>query len=304
MTSFGPTASSDDTAARSLAHWSEAGRAQMEAFYAFAALDYDLLAGVLDWDGALTATAARQGVDGAPLMLLDVACGSGKFPAALLGAGALPTHPVTYDLLDPSAFSIAEAAAVLAPPLQRGAGLQTTLEGLDPAAGPWDVVWATHALYALEPTQLAAAADRFVAAIADGGFGFMAQGAHDGHYLTVYRAFLDGVRGGTGTPYLSGEQVADALTQAAATQDLRPSTHRLRYEHRVPFGEQALLEGYLQRCLFDDTLRLDALLDAPVLGDYPAGCRDENAGAYRFAQDVVCLSLTPEGAQPTWTAAS
>ncbi|MCW3039233.1 MAG: class SAM-dependent methyltransferase [Solirubrobacterales bacterium] len=279
----------------------------MEAFYAFAALDYELLSGVMDWDGALRGLHARhERAPGERLRLLDVACGSGKFPAALLRAGAVDpagAAAFAYDLLDPSAFSIAEAARVLAPPFHEGAGFETTLEGLDPAAGPWDVVWATHALYALEPAQLDAAAARFVAAIAPGGFGFMAQGAHGGHYLAVYRAFLEVVRGG-GTEYLSGEQVAEALTRAAAGRELVAQTRHLHYEHRVAFGEDALLEGYLQRCLFDDRLPLDELLAAPVLGDYLAGCRDEAAGAYRFPQDVLCLSLTPEGATPSWKAGS
>jgi SAM-dependent methyltransferase len=298
-----PTA---DTAARSLAHWSEAGRDEMEAFYAFARLDYELLAGVMDWGAALAAAHGRGPTDG-PLPLLDVACGSGKFPAALLRADALDAIAaagVRYDLLDPSAFSIAEAATVLRAPLREGAHLQTTLEALDPATGPWDVVWATHALYALEPAALPAAAERFAGAISAEGFGFMAQGAHDGHYLTVYRAFLEGVRGGAGTPYLSGEQVADALTHAAAPRGLVATRRHLRYEHHVPVEQHALLEGYLQRCLFDDTLALGELLDAPVLGAYLEGCRDDAAGAYRFPQDVVCLALTPEGATPTWTAGS
>ncbi len=298
----------DDTAARSLAHWSEDGRAEMEAFYAFARLDYELLAGVLDWDEALAgAREHTAAVPVGPTTLLDVACGSGKFPAALLEAGrlrSLPSAGVRYDLLDPSAFSIAEAARVLAPPLHEGAPHETTLEDLDPAAGPWDVVWATHALYALRPEHLTAAAERFAAAIAPGGFGFMAQGAHAGHYLAVYRAFLEGVRGGAGTEYLSGEQVADALEQAAAPRGFVARRRHLHYEHVVPFEQASVLEGYLQRCLFDDTLALDELLAAPVLGDYLAACRDEAAGAYRFAQDVLCLSLTPEGATPTWTAGS
>jgi SAM-dependent methyltransferase len=300
-----PALPDDDTAARSLAHWSEAGRAEMEAFYAFATRDYEQLADALDWDAVLRGLhTSRARAAGERLTLLDVACGSGKFPAALLKAGALDagsTVTVDYDLLDPSPFSITEAARALGPPLHEGAAYETMLEDLDPTAGPWDVVWATHALYALEPEQLGKATRRFVDAIGPEGFGFMAQGAHDGHYLAVYRAFLEGVRGGGGTPYLSGEQVADALTAAAADRELVPSVRHLRYEHRVAFEQEALLEGYLQRCLFDDSLPLEQLLAAPVLGEYLAGCRDEAAGAYRFPQDVLCLSLTTADAKPSWT---
>ncbi|MTD44286.1 methyltransferase domain-containing protein [Conexibacter sp. W3-3-2] len=297
----------DDTAARSLAHWSEAGRSEMEAFYAFASLDYELLARALPWDATLTAVRDRRSLGaGTPLRLLDVACGSGKFPAALLAGARLRDHleaGIDYALLDPSAFSIAEAAGVLAPPFVRGSAYETTLEALDPSAGPWDVVWATHALYALRPDRLQQAADRFVAAIAPGGLGFLAQGAGGGHYLRVYEAFLRGVRG-SGTPYLGGEQVADALERAGAARDLRVHRHHLHYEHRVPLDDLGLLEGYLQRCLFDDTLGLDEMLVAPQLGTYLAGCRDEQAGVYRFAQDVLCATVLPEGVPSPWTAAS
>ncbi|MEN0015920.1 MAG: hypothetical protein AAGC46_21320, partial [Solirubrobacteraceae bacterium] len=50
-----------DTAARSLSHWSEDGRTEMEAFYALAHLDYEILAGALDWTTLLGS--ARRGPD-------------------------------------------------------------------------------------------------------------------------------------------------------------------------------------------------------------------------------------------------
>ncbi len=299
-------ASGGDTAARSLASWSEEGRDEMRAFYAFAQLDYELLAGIADWGSALGHAHARRG-ETEPLRLLDVACGSGRFPSALLARAdlsSLDETGVEYDLLDPSPFSLAEAAGHLRAPLAPAARFETTLEDLDPAVGPWDVVWATHALYALRPEALTEAAERFVSGLAPTGLGFMAQGARDGHYLTVYRAFLDGVHGGAGTPYLSGEVVASALRAAAEPLGWCASEHTLTYEHIVGYDQTELLEGYLRRCLFDDGPTLDEMLAAPVLGSYLSGCRDDDAGAYRFSQSVICLALTPRGEDFPWTAAS
>ncbi|MBA2514664.1 MAG: class I SAM-dependent methyltransferase [Solirubrobacterales bacterium] len=278
----------------------------MRAFYAFAQLDYELLAEGANWGSTLSSAHARA-LDPGPLRLLDVACGSGRFPSTLLeraDLSPLDGPGVAYDLLDPSPFSLAEAAGHLRAPFRPARHFETTLEDLDPAAGPWDVVWATHALYALRPAALAAAAERFVAGLAPSGLGFLAQGAHDGHYLTVYRAFLDGMRGGDGTPYLSGEEVADALRAVAEPLGWNASQQMLVYEHVVGFDEPELLEGYLRRCLFDDEPTLDDMLAAPVLGPYLAGCRDDDAAVYRFSQAVVCLSLTPEGEAFPWTAAS
>lgn len=269
----------------------------MEAFYALARLDYELLAGAVDWP-ALFATLQEEHVE--PLRLLDVACGSGKFPQALdtytdLGAIA----PVTYDLLDPSAFSLQEAAGVLRPPFAEGTRYESTLEDLPPVAGPWDLVWATHALYALEPPKVAEAVARFRGAVADGGVAFLAQGARGGHYLDVYAAFLEGVRGGAGTPYVSSDDLIAELRAQGAEPDVR----RLRYDHVIADEDTAVLEGYLQRCLFDDTVPLAALLEAPVLGPYLAASHDPRAGVYRFHQEVDCVVLHTRGAFP-WTAAS
>ncbi len=279
---------SDDTAVRSLAHWSEDGRREMEAFYALARLDYEMLAGVMDWPALLA---------GGPT-LLDVACGSGKFPEALMtytGVGDL--DPIAYDLLDPSAFSLAEAASVLRAPFAEGRRFETTLEDLDPGEGPWDVVWATHALYALEPTNLARAVARYRAAVAPGGFSFLAQGAADSFYLRVYSAFQVGVR--PGTPYLA----SDDLLKELRRQGEDPQVRRISYDHVVAAEDTATLEGYLQRCLFDDGLGLEEMLAAPVLGPLLQGCRDGDV--YRFHQEVDCIVCLADNERTVpWRAAS
>jgi SAM-dependent methyltransferase len=270
----------------------------MEAFYALARLDYQLLAGALDWPAVLADAAARAG--GAP-SLLDVACGSGKFPAALLRDTDLSAVPeIRYDLLDPSAFSLTEAAAVLQSPFAERARFETTLEGLDPDAGPWDVVWATHALYALQPQHLTGAVARFLTAGAEDAFSFIAQGAADGHYLRIYEAFLDGVRSSKGTQYIASDDLIAELRRQGA----EPQVRRLAYDHVIEVSDTVVLEGYLQRCLFDDSLSLHELLAAPVLGAYLASQLDEDAGVYRFHQEVDCIVLAPEGVTVPWTAAS
>ncbi len=285
-----------DTAERSLAHWSEEGRREMEAFYALAHLDYEVLATSLDWPQALRDVARRAGGSG-ELTLLDVACGSGKFPAALLrhgGVGALDGEVrITYDLLDPSAFALEEAAGELAPPFLEAARHEVTLEGLDAAVGPFDVVWATHALYALVPANIDAAMERFLAARAPHGLGVIAQGSQEGHYHASYRAYLAD-RDEPGTPYVATEELIAALRALGA----QPSVRRLTYDHVVADDDRAVLEGYLQRCLFDDTISLEAMREGPALGAYLESCHDADAGVHRFTQqvDLILLDPAPEGA--------
>ncbi|MGY9063474.1 MAG: hypothetical protein ACKVG1_14470, partial [Rhodospirillales bacterium] len=70
---------SADTFERSCDHWSEAGRREMEDFYALASVDYQHLAEAIDWKVWFETRQKEVGLRS--LQLLDVACGSGKFPA-------------------------------------------------------------------------------------------------------------------------------------------------------------------------------------------------------------------------------
>jgi SAM-dependent methyltransferase len=223
--------------------------------------------------------------------LLDVACGSGKFPEALQdfgGVGALSGElQVDYDLLDPSPFSLLEAAQALRPPFVAAARHQTLMEDLDDAVGPFDVVWATHALYALTPGAVHAAVARMLAALAPGGALLIAQGSHDGHYLTFYRHFLDDLREGQGTMYAASEDLAQALRAGGA--DIR--VVRLSYDQTIALEDGVTVEGYLQRCAFDDAVSLQEMMMTPHLGAYLRDCRDEDQGLWRFHQEVDVLLL-------------
>ncbi|HTX07235.1 MAG TPA: class I SAM-dependent methyltransferase [Solirubrobacteraceae bacterium] len=277
-----------DTAARSLAHWSEESRAEMDAFYELARRDYERLArGFINHSVWL-----RRVAGGRPrITLLDVACGSGKFPEALQefgGIGALSGElQIDYDLLDPSPFSLLEAARALRRPFVGAARHETLVEELDDAVGPFDVVWATHALYSLSLDAVRAATARMLAALAPGGALLIAQGSRDGHYLRFYRHFLEDLRGGQGTLYAASEDLAEALRICGAD----PHVVRLSYDHITPLEDAMTVEGYLQRCAFDDSVSLQEMMTAPHLGAHLRDCRDEAAGLWRFHQEVDVLLL-------------
>ena len=279
-----------DTAARSLAHWSEDSRVEMDAFYALARRDYERLArGFVDHPAWL-----RRVADGRRrITLLDVACGSGKFPEALQefgGVGALSGElQIDYDLLDPSPFSLLEAGQALRPPFVAAARHETLVEELDDAVGPFDVVWATHALYSLTPAAVHAATARMLAALAPGGALLIAQGSSEGHYLRFYRHFLDDLRDGQGTMYAASEDLAEALRAGGAD----PHAVRLSYDQTTALEDTITVEGYLQRCAFDDSISLQEMMTAPHLGAYLRDCRDEAAGLWRFHQEVDVLLVGP-----------
>ena len=121
-----------NTFERSCRHWSEDERAGMEAFYRLASIDYQLLAEELDWLQVFTELAQRREPE---IRLLDVACGSGQFPAALLKFGGLEMREnlsVKYSLLDPSDFSIRTARQRLAAPFEPSAEHLCTIQQFEP----------------------------------------------------------------------------------------------------------------------------------------------------------------------------
>ncbi len=247
----------------------------MQAFYALATEDYRRLAAARDWATDLRVHSVKGRV-----RLLDVACGSGKFPAALLAEG-LPADPVVeVDLLDPSAFSIAEARAVLAPPFLAADEHEVFLQDFDGSG--YDVAWATHALYAIPPAELAAGAARMVDCLRPGGFGVVAQACSRSHYLTFYDAYRATYAPDV-TRYTDAEGVADALGAAGAQIEVE-AVH-----YRTGSADRAVVEGFLQRCAFDDTVSLDQMEAEGPLAAYLAGCRAPD-GSYEFRHEAHLIT--------------
>ena len=273
-----------DTFERSCEHWSDAGRDEMEAFYELARVDYRYLAEAYDWTAAFQALASRKSGG----RLIDVACGSGKFPQALLAhAGVdelaqIADFKIDYDLLDPSEFSVREAKQALAPPFHPGAEFCCTLQDWAEEPGQYDIAWATHALYCVPAAELEEGLARMCSALAPDGFGFVAQGLRNGHYVGFYDQYLASMADGHGTPYSDGAQVETALKNLG----MQVRTRVLEYTTVVPADRTELLESYLQRCAFDDTLSLDEMLLRQPLAGYLASCRDLDSGDYKFPQRV------------------
>lgn len=267
---------STDTFDRSMDHWSERGRGEMDAFYAVATMDYRVLAESRDWSAWL----------GDADRILDVACGSGKFPAALSRYAGLGPRTRTLDLLDPARFSIDEARKNLEPPFEGGASFECTIQELPETAGPWPVVWATHALYAVPPSELDAGLERFARAIAPEGKGFIAHARAESFYMSFHRAYLEGMKAGAGTPFSTAEDLIAAFERLGVDVEVED----VSYVGGLPADARATAEGYLQRCLFDDAVSLDDMLADPALGALLRDNFSQDEG-FRFPQKVALISL-------------
>ena len=271
-----------ETFERSCQHWSEEGRAGMEAFYRLATIDYQLLAEQLDWGKVFQETGQRFGPE---VRLLDVACGSGQFPAALLKYGGVETCrnlTVEYSLLDPSEFSICTARQQLAAPFTPSEEYLCTVQQFDPPASRYAVVWATHALYCVPQCELEVAVDQMLAASEPAGLGFIAHASQQSHYVRFHDLYLQGLPSDHTEPFSTAEQVIEALQARVDKAALR--CWSIDYEGTLDLEDRETAERYLQRCLFDDTISLDGMLADQRMGDYLRSCMDRRGGVWRFPQ--------------------
>jgi SAM-dependent methyltransferase len=272
----------DTTEQRSLAHWAEEGRAGMEAFYALATEDYRQMVAARDWAADL-----RGHADDGRVRVLDVACGSGKFPAELIRRGlaeAVGETRVEIDLLDPSPFSIAEARSVLAAPFTVAAEHEVRIQDLAADVGGFDIAWATHALYAVRPEEIGAGVARMVAAQRPGGFGAIVHATSASHYLRFAEAFRATFAPGS-IPFTTAGQVRQALVAAGVT----PAVTTLRYD--VGHPDRAVIEGFLQRCVFDDSVPLDRMEAEGAVGAYLSGCTGDDGYLFSQVVDVITWEI-------------
>ena len=64
---------------------------------------------------------------------------------------------------------------------------------------------------------------------------------------------------------------------------------KISYQNTVSKNSGKLLEGYLQRCLFDNTISLEMMLENPCTGAYLDEClKDET---WCFNQEVLLIFL-------------
>jgi SAM-dependent methyltransferase len=245
-----------------------------------------LLAISVKWDDVIAALRTKFSDR---LRVLDVACGSGQFPSALqqyggwggndLAAGDLT---IPYTLLDPSQFSIDTAKQKLTPPFTPGDELLCTAQDLVLSSEPFPIVWATHALYCVPTDELGLAIQRMAAATDSAGLGFIAHASESAHYLKFHGEYLRSKHSSGSVPYCTAEEVMATLQSQFDADQL--FFHAIDYDGTVDLDDAETAERYLQRCLFDDDLTLDAMMADEHLGAYLRGCMDEPNRVWRFHQ--------------------
>ena len=271
---------------RSCKHWSESSRQEMDDFYSLASVDYEHLSNAHDWKSWLTQV---SGTHNERTQLIDIACGSGKFPTALLQHTKLnlsKLKKIDYSLLDPSSFSIEETSKILKHPFEVKNKYKTPLQNFNSKKKIFDLLWAVHALYAIPRHELRTAIKQLLTCLK--GNAFIAHGCNDGHYVKFYKLFINAFKNGENFPYISAEDIISTL------EILNVNFHYkyLTYTNGGKNTNPKVIERYLQRCVFDDSVSLEKMINNPLTGKYLNNCKKNDT--WEFSQKVMLIFFETE----------
>lgn len=248
---------------KSCKHWSSQKKIEMEKFYTMAKIDYKLLSEFINWPlwfKNIVECNKKNKIE-----LLDVACGSGQFPSALIKYSSISkdfSNQINYSLLDPSSFSLFEAKKVLKPPFFIHESFETTLQDFEVEGKLYDVIWAIHALYAIPKEELKIALKKLLFCLK--GKGFIAHSTINSHYIRFYEIYNKGFKNSEVVPFTCASDIANALNELNVEYNFQT----LNYNNSAHVKEEYLVENFLQRCAFDDKYSLNEMRNNEIIGNY------------------------------------
>ena len=209
-----------------------------------------------------------------PYSLLDVGCGTGRFPE-ILSTDLPGSLHIYYDMCDPSQYCLNSCQQTLRAPFYSRKAWRTTLEHAEKTwtPGSYDVAWAIQSLHCLNHETLHDSLRRFISAIhPTRGTACIFLGKRDSFLSQIHQLFFRQIPFSAPQPYVSAESVLTMLDQLGATTLIR----ELDCIHTISIWEDRLLEQYLQQCVMDATPlpkwreigRLRTFLDSFRHGDY------------------------------------
>ena len=186
-----------------------------------------------------------------PMDLLDVGCGTGKFPA-MLSAHLPSSKQVEYDYLDPSAHCLSELRKTLPLPFVPRTGLQTTFESLDCSTCPsqdYHLIWCIQSLYCVQQDALVDIVKKLHTLLDQrNGIALIYLASSEAFYHRLYKFYNNEVFPCIRQPYITAEEVITALDSAG----IRYTCKKLQFPHTIALCESEVLANYLNQCVFDE----------------------------------------------------
>ena len=257
---------------------------QPEAWFKIVETDYAQLIEAIDWHQLFS----QQKSD---FQILDVGCGTGRFPKMLQPA-LPPKARIHYDYLDPSQYCLTTCQQALKPPFLPRQAWQTTLEHAEEHLVPetYDCAWAIQSLYCLESTHMSAALKLLMNSLHPSrGTACLVLTKHSAFFHHVHQTFFEHCTEYLPAPYLTAESVVASLEAIGAINIIR----ELPCTHTISIREDRLLEQYLQQSVMD-TMPLPKWRENPKLREFLDGYR--HGDVYQFPNPYWLILSVPASA--------
>ncbi|MGB0911308.1 MAG: class I SAM-dependent methyltransferase [Nitrospirales bacterium] len=219
------------------------GTLEKDLWFRVATQDYTQLMQAIDFSALLSHFDS-------PIELLDVGCGTGKFPL-MLAPHISAKVQIPYDYLDPSQHSLNELRKALSFPFIPRTAFQTTLESLKRSACPpqgYQVIWCLQSLYCLQREALHDVMEKLYSLLNPStGIGLIYLASSASFYHRVYNLYNQEIHPNVRQPYVTAEEVAHSLE----TLHIPIQVKKLHFPHTISMTEEAVLKNYLNQCVFD-----------------------------------------------------
>jgi SAM-dependent methyltransferase len=182
----------------------------------------------------------------APIELLDIGCGSGRFPS-ILHRELADDYCINYDYLDPWEDKLVETEQALSNLYSLRTRLCTSVESLDLANCPadgYDLLWSMHSFYHVERDSLTNTLEKLRTLVTKReGIVLMYLSSSDAFYNQFYEQYVRQT-GINGYLFVCAEEIVRALDSIG----IESKVMTIDTQHEIPVCDQPLLKRYIQGC--------------------------------------------------------
>ncbi len=254
----------------------------LDSWFQIAQIDYEKLIEVYPFQEMFTAFGKVR------INLLDIGCGTSKFPSLLDSHIPGDIH-FFADLLDASEYCLEKSQQVLTNlnNFTVNKVYLADLQNIDlfiPATRKYDLIWAMHAVYGIDKNSIRSTIKNCLELLSSRGKLLIYMFPKDSFYYKIYDLYLQ-----------KKPKSAINCQQFITTEDFRESlellglnyqSHEISFDHIIDNNRQQLLEAYLKKCVLDGNADLTTLFQ-----EWLPKYLDKDSNQYKFPQIVNLLTI-------------